>query len=319
MIMITMNYIRSVVSENRKRYIDKDVNLDLSYITNNIIAMSYPSGGFESFYRNPYPKVKNFLDSRHAGHYKVYNLRREKQYDLNRFENAANYPFEDHQAPPFDTLIEFCQDASEWLQNNENNVVAIHCKAGKGRTGTVIAALLLNLGMADNADTAMEIYGKERTDNSKGVTIPSQRRYVEYYHYMLRNRSLYEGNKDKSVQLKQIMIHAIPHSMKDQFKCQIFDSKEVCTYNETSNNMDVDYSVDTMTINNITNDLLNSDFQIVFSSDKGKTLFSFWLNPVFIHIMNKDIIQLKKKDVDIAFKDKSCKEFDHQFAIDLSF
>ncbi|GAA5814673.1 hypothetical protein MFLAVUS_008172 [Mucor flavus] len=236
------------------------------HITPNIIAMSYPSGGLEGYYRNPYPKVKTFLDTRHAGHYKVYNLRREKQYDLKRFEYAANYPFEDHQAPPFDTLIKFCRDASEWLQKDEKNVVAIHCKAGKGRTGTVIAALLLHLGMADDAVTAMEIYGKERTDNSKGVTIPSQRRYVEYYHYMLRNRALYEENKDKSVQLKQIVLRAIPRSMKDQFKLQIFDSSEVCVYNETSNNMDIDCSVDTMTINNITNDLLNSDFQLVFSS-----------------------------------------------------
>lgn len=48
-------------------------------------------------------------------------------------------------------------------------------------------------------------------------------------------------------------------------------------------------------------------------------LFSFWLNPVFIHIMNKDIIQLKKEDVDIAFKDKSCKEFDQRFSVDLTF
>ncbi|GAA5794859.1 hypothetical protein HPULCUR_000207 [Helicostylum pulchrum] len=183
--------------------------------------MSYPSEGLEGFYRNPFAKVKT----------------REKQYGLDRFEYAANYPFEDHQAPPFNTLIEFCQDASEWLEMDEKNVVAIHCKAGKGRTGTVIAALLLHLGMADNAVTAMEIYGKERTDDSKGVTIPSQRRYVEYYHYMLRNRALYEENKDKSVQLKQIVIHAIPRSMKDQFKCQIFDGNEVCIYNETSNNM----------------------------------------------------------------------------------
>jgi phosphatidylinositol-3,4,5-trisphosphate 3-phosphatase/dual-specificity protein phosphatase PTEN len=80
---------------------------------------------------------------------------------------AANFPFHDHQAPPFSTLVGFCKDASEWLEKDEENVVAIHCKAGKGRTGTVIAALLLHLNLTDDADKAMDMYGEERTNNTR--------------------------------------------------------------------------------------------------------------------------------------------------------
>jgi PTEN phosphatase family protein len=56
-----MDALRKLVSGNRRRFKEENVNLDLTYITPNIIAMSYPSSGLESFYRNPIEKVINFL------------------------------------------------------------------------------------------------------------------------------------------------------------------------------------------------------------------------------------------------------------------
>lgn len=42
----------------RRRFEDDNFSLDLTYIIpNRIIAMSYPSNGFESLYRNPIDKV----------------------------------------------------------------------------------------------------------------------------------------------------------------------------------------------------------------------------------------------------------------------
>lgn len=52
-----MNKIRSLVSGNRRRKKEDGFNLDLTYITSRIIAMSYPSSGLESLYRNPIEKV----------------------------------------------------------------------------------------------------------------------------------------------------------------------------------------------------------------------------------------------------------------------
>lgn len=75
----------------------------------------------------------------------------------------------DHQAPPFSILIDFCQDAAAYLNEDPQNVVVIHCKAGKGRTGTMIAALLMHLGIAKNAEEAIQIYGKQRSTDTKVI------------------------------------------------------------------------------------------------------------------------------------------------------
>src|SRR5690349_2051776 len=72
----------------------------------------------------------------------------------------------------------FCRDVAAWLVASGERVVAIHCKAGKGRTGFLICCYLLHCGFSPNAAHALRYYGVRRTYNQKGVTIPSQIRYV---------------------------------------------------------------------------------------------------------------------------------------------
>lgn len=76
-------------------------------------------------------------------------------------------------------------DAATFLSGSAERVVAIHCKAGKGRTGLMISCLLLYLGACLHPDAALSYYARCRTSNEQGVTIPSQRRYVHYFHQYL--------------------------------------------------------------------------------------------------------------------------------------
>lgn len=58
---------------------------------------------------------------------------------------VASFPFDDHNCPPIQLIISFCQSAYSWLKEDIENVVVVHCKAGMARTGLMISSLLLYL------------------------------------------------------------------------------------------------------------------------------------------------------------------------------
>ena len=181
--------LKEMVSEGRIRMHRRNYDLDLVYITRRIIAMGYPATGCESFYRNSFTDVKQFLTEEHGNKYKVYNLCMEKSriYKKTAFggPKVSLFPFQDHQSCPVKLMLEFCIDVCIFLLKDDENVAAVHCKAGKGRTGTMICAYLLFTGVALNSVNAFEMYGTRRSKEKRGVTVPSQRRYIQHFETYL--------------------------------------------------------------------------------------------------------------------------------------
>ena len=62
------------MSQKKNRLKFGDFNLDLTYITNRIIACGYPSTSFEALYRNDKSQFTNFLSIHHGQMVKIYNL-----------------------------------------------------------------------------------------------------------------------------------------------------------------------------------------------------------------------------------------------------
>ena len=70
-----MNFIRTKVSGKRKRFTEDGYDLDITYITERILAMSFPAAGFvQKMYRNNIVDVAKFLHNKHGDKYKIFNM-----------------------------------------------------------------------------------------------------------------------------------------------------------------------------------------------------------------------------------------------------
>jgi phosphatidylinositol-3,4,5-trisphosphate 3-phosphatase/dual-specificity protein phosphatase PTEN len=169
------NPIKKEVSKNNNKYTKDGYNLDLTYITDKVIGMSYPaSKTFEKIYRNDVNKVARFFNSIHGNHYHIYNMSN-RDIDTKKFDNnVTNYEWEDHHSPALIVLFEACKSMFAFiLKDYPHNVVSVHCNAGKGRTGSTISCFLMYSGLSDNFLDAMTYYGQKRFKTGRGVTQPS--------------------------------------------------------------------------------------------------------------------------------------------------
>ena len=182
------NIFKRLVSKKKRRIRTEFFDLDMAYITERVIGMGFPATGCETFYRNTLIDLKAYLDTYHQ-EYKIYNLCIEKKriYPKNIWldKKVGLFPFNDHAPCPIKLILDFCVDICLYLTTNPKGVAAIHCKAGKGRTGVMIVCYLIFSGLCENTDEALAHYAKQRTLNNKGVTIPSQIRYIKYFETFL--------------------------------------------------------------------------------------------------------------------------------------
>ncbi|KAJ6247133.1 phosphatase with homology to tensin [Anaeramoeba flamelloides] len=301
--------IRKLVSKKKKRLKTAGFNLDMSYITSQIVTMGFPASKLEGMYRNKMTDVVKYLDQYHKDKYYIYNLCSEKDYDPDNFYGRVQkFPFEDHNPPPIELMMTFCKHAGKWLSQGEDYLVVVHCKAGKGRSGVMACCLMIYLGIVSTARESLDFYGNQRTKNGKGVTIPSQRRYVGYFEKIHKN-----GLKPPYVAKLQAItlgpLKKIEFSAKRDKKSpmiEIYDIKWKKIF--TSKKAYIDFYIDE-------NNYLICNFKAPFPCvgdvriafyNQNEHLFNLWFNSAYIQ--NKQIAT-NKFGLDKLVKNKSIKSF----------
>ena len=111
-----MKFFRNLMPSNSNRLKEDNYNIDFSYITPRVTAMSYPrNNAIEQIYHNDINEISQYLNSKHSNHYLIYNLSGIK-YDYDKFDNnVITHVWEDHHSPPFNEIFVILKSVYDYL------------------------------------------------------------------------------------------------------------------------------------------------------------------------------------------------------------
>jgi len=309
-------------SETR-RYVSSVFNLDLSFITPRIIAMGYPTD-----YTNPIADYCMFFNKKFKHRYCIYNLSGKRYRDTKFHGSVCNHPIKEKDVCPFRRIKPLCDSMVSWLDKDEKNVLAIHGKNGRGRTGMIVSCLICQLNKWFTANRAMRYFAAQRSKNMSGVTTPSQRLYVCYYERYLSDADSIPDSRP--LKFHSLFMSPVPHGVTDRevfFTLTLLDdSRQKGGAATTPRELDSrecrstcerceDFLCITLFSQNVDHDVRVD----VFSKGMFKSrLYSFCFNTRFLPEAGKDgfvVLQLSKKDIDLACKDTKHRQFDSDFHV----
>ncbi|XP_054915048.1 tensin-1 isoform X6 [Poeciliopsis prolifica] len=189
---------------------EESYEVDLVYITERIISLSFPAAADERSYTNNLKEVASMLRSKHGAHYLVLNLSEQRNDLTNLNHKVLEFGWPDHHAPALDKICSLCKAMDTWLSGDQRNVVLLHNKGNRGRTGVVVAAYMHYSNISASADQALDRFAMKRFYEDKALSVgqPSQRRYVQYFNGLL---SGHIKINNKPLFLHHVIMHGIPN------------------------------------------------------------------------------------------------------------
>ncbi|KAK0620129.1 hypothetical protein B0T14DRAFT_398267, partial [Immersiella caudata] len=239
--------LRQIVAGPRAKH--EETGLDLCYVTSKIIATSGPSQTYpQRAYRNPLDRLVSFLDAKHGDGWAIWEFRAEGTGypDEAVYNRIRHYPWPDHHPPPFRIVPMIMASMRNWLAGGEldgsgvkgkgaeggnkeaedsketetkepedkgnNRVVVVHCKAGKGRSGSMACSFLIaERGWKPEDALARFTERRMRPKFGAGVSIPSQLRWISYVDRWTRGGKVYV---DRPVEIVEIHVWGLRHGVK---------------------------------------------------------------------------------------------------------
>jgi len=215
---------KSVVNTVQSSMVGRE--LDFHCITSRVAAMSLPAEGLESAYRNHIDDVRAMMESKHSGHYTVYNVS-ERQSNPTKYPSGqlveAGWPAAS--VPSLDSSIELCGRMLDYLSRDMRNVVVVYCLDGKSSTGYIVCALLLYSGLVSSVDAAIAIFSAKRCD-----PVLTSCQYESLKHFATLTQSKPPVLKSPFVTITNVVIEPVPLFNKAGDGCrpyvEVYQAKE---------------------------------------------------------------------------------------------
>ncbi|XP_048862109.1 tensin-like isoform X12 [Brienomyrus brachyistius] len=188
---------------------EENYDVDLLYITESIIVVAFPASAEEHSHSAHLKEVATMLRSKHGAHYLVINIS-EKRHDLTKLNpKVLDFGWPDHHAPALDKICTICKAMDTWLKADPHNVVVLHNKGNRGRTGVVVAAYMHYSNISASADQALDRFAMKHFYEDKVLPVgqPSQQRYVQYFSGLLSGQIKINN---KPLFLHHVIMHGIP-------------------------------------------------------------------------------------------------------------
>lgn len=286
--------------------------LNLSYIYPNFVLMCTPSEK-DIYKRNDIKIVRDFIQEKHGNHFYLFNVH-EQNYDTKVFDDKVIFmPFPDHCSPKIKYFDEASKAISKVFEDDPQCTIFIHCKAGRGRSGTVICAYQIYSKNVSHVDEAIFTVNEKRSPEHMSITIPSQLRFLHYFE----QKCLKGDPKPKSILIEKVefhpqfnremvfsFTHGIPYEDKEEFR-KNFDGKSISFTDLQASKEFVIFISDINSIKDCVRIQLHSDY-LTSENEQITSLDD-----------NKFMVHFDKMQLDGPHNRKTSKKFPPDFSMNL--